>query len=127
MPVAEIEMSKLAPISNRQRVVSVLRAVSSLKDDKNVESIVVRQSNLPIAKSVLQAIEAAPDGIFSVSGGNKFEAVANVFFIVNYSTTSNAASISESIPAHIEGHFEGDDTAVIDEIKLDADRSQTAP
>ena len=118
--MTEFDMSKLSPIADRGKLSAVLRAVSHLKDDKDIETLVVKQSNLPIQGAVLQGIEATPDGVFAISGGNKFEAVANVFFIVNYSTTSNASSMSESLPAHIEGHFDAEDKAVIDQIKVDS-------
>src|SRR5215469_4756959 len=101
--MTDSDTSKFSPIGDTKKLSAVLDAVSHLKDDNETARLIVSQTNLPVGATVLQGIEATPDGVFTIVGRNRFEAVANVFFIINYSTTSNTSSMSESLPAYIEG------------------------
>ncbi|MET4455458.1 hypothetical protein [Bradyrhizobium sp. RT3b] len=71
------------------------------------------------SQTVLEGLEANPDGIFNTPAG-KFEAVGTAYVTLNYGGKRDAASMPDSFPVRIIGSFDRTANKVtIEDVQVD--------
>ena len=105
----------MQPMRDPDKRDSVMKAVSSLElTETTAWDDLVRLS----AKTVVDAIDAVPEGIFDRGAGN-FTTVATVYVDLNYGTEGDAYKVSDNFPMIVNGHFSTKGKAIVDYAEVD--------
>ncbi len=104
----------MRPFDNLDRRAAVIDAIGALDitqesawDDLNALS----------RNTGIDGIDAVPEGIFELDEG-RFVAAATVYVILRYGDGDDTFEDSDSFPMVVNGHFEKDGKAIIDEAEV---------
>jgi len=119
----ETGFSRLAPVESGVERQAILDAVSVIAPAFVLQSDHGQKLTRLALNPTIEGVEASPDGLFWTDRENntkKFEAVATIYMTLNHHPANNTLAMSNSLPAYIKGHFDGDKVR-IDKVELEMD------
>lgn len=108
----------LKPVEDEHQLDTILTAVSDLTPDEIMESEAAADLDILSTHTLIDAVEASPDGVFWTKLNTEFEAVATIYVVLNYGSLRESDAMSDSYPAYIHGKFDNG-KATIDRITVD--------
>lgn len=96
----------------------ILKTISGLKEQDLKDHDAWEKLARLSTNTALSAIEAYPKGVYDMGDGTDgtFEAVATVYLTLNAGSSS---AFSNSLPAHIHGRVNTDNTVQVEKIEID--------
>jgi hypothetical protein len=110
--------SKLVPVTDREQAEKIMDAIAAFQDEFTSSgdwSALDELSN----QTLLESIEADPEGMFLIDGTNGFEATATVNVTLNYGDKADRTSFSDSYPAKVTGQFDENGKALVKTFDVD--------
>lgn len=114
-PNPSVDRPRLRPLEDAERRQAIIEAISNYE-----LSMSSAWSDLDELSShtIVEEFEANPDGIFETADDG-FEAEATVYVTLNYGSRRDAASMTDSFPAHVRGHVNDEGGVVIENVEVD--------
>ncbi len=112
-----IDTEQLTPLDGEE-LSKVIGVISDLTADDPVLSDAISDLSELSGATLFDGIDPSPDGIFRVTGTNKFEATATIYVTLQYGGSKDAVSMSDAYPASVAGHFDGA-AIVVDDVSVD--------
>jgi hypothetical protein len=106
--------ARLKPVEDPQVREAIMQAIS---DYNLVDSDAWSELDELSSHTEFEALEPNPDGIFETPGG--FEAVANVYVILNYGPKNDSAAMTDSFPVYLKGTVDPSKVVAIEEVRVD--------
>lgn len=111
------DTEQLSPLDH-ERLPQVIGAISDLTVEDGVLADAVNALGDLSSATLFDAIDPNPDGIFTVTGTNRFEATATIYVTLQYGGSRDDVAMSDAYPASVAGHFERG-KVVIDSVSVD--------